>query len=67
MFPEILRKAGVGEWKINANKCKITPFIRLQAVLNECSKQTALITIATKFTNPVEGRKAVTIRQNLLK
>lgn len=52
ILPEILRKAEVGVWKINANKCKITPFIRLQAVWNECSKQAA-----TKFTNQLRGER----------
>lgn len=52
-----------GRSRCMENKCKITPFIRLQAVLNERSKQTVLITTATMFTNPAEGWKIVTIRQ----
>lgn len=55
MPPEIPREAGVDVCKTNANKCKIIPFIRFQAVSNECSKQTIIVAVATRFTNPIMG------------
>lgn len=47
--------------QINAN----FPFIRFQVVSSECSKQTVLVTVATRFTNPSEGRTLVSVRQKL--
>lgn len=61
-------EAGVGMGKKNANKCKITPFIRFQiSISNQCSKQTVLIAVATRFTNPTEEWKVVNSETELIK